>query len=302
MPERTSGLSVESYDIELRLDAPPAENGRPLAISNVLEVAAHFPYAVDGRGVRRATDPDGASYVYGMNFPTASARVFCCFDDPGLRASVKVTMSVPNGWTCLAPPCRPKEVRCHWLHAQRSRAAERDRGRQIADLMAQSITFYEHQLGLPYPYKKCEAVFVRDLPSLAFSTPGLILFADRVLDLIATRGPQYAATVVSHEIAHAWIGSLVDCGDAPWLVEACTTYLARNAVVHLLPGSRPCVAPVVFSSSLMSSASEQCARPVAAADRARRVVRRRSQVPARVRWGRMTGPPLGGGAPIRTDI
>lgn len=311
MGKRVSELVVDSYDIELLLDASAAEsfrsrttvrfscnqastyadlaatkvqsvvlNGHPLAVwevwdgarlelsgfepVNVLEVEALFPYAVNDRGLRRATDPGGAVYVYGMNVPNASPRVFCCFDDPGLRAQVNVNLSAPNGWTCLVngtvAPLAPYLVvgaagpwsQLHQtviasqgtpvplaVYAQRTRAAEQDRGRQIADLMTQSIAFYEDKLGVPYPYENCEALFVRDLPSLAFSTPGLILFADKVFDLIETRGPQYAATVISHEVAHAWIGSLVDCDDAPWLVEACTTYIGRNAVLHLLPGSEP---------------------------------------------------------------
>ncbi|EMD25179.1 aminopeptidase [Amycolatopsis azurea DSM 43854] len=235
-----------------------------LTTSNVLEVEALFPYAVEGRGLRRATDPDGTTYVYGMNFPDAAPRVFCCFDDAGLRAPVTLNLSAPEEWSCLvngtAEPIAPYLVAgaagpwatlCRTtipsrdspvpltVHTQRSRAAARERGAEIADLMARSVAFYEHHLGVPYPYEKCEAVFVRDLPSLAFSLPGLILFNDKVFDLVATRGPRYAATIVSHEVAHAWIGGLVDCGDDLWLVEACATYLSRTAVPELAPGSDP---------------------------------------------------------------
>lgn len=241
-----------------------ARNDELSTASNVVEVEAFFPYAVEDRGLRRTTDLDGATYVYGMNFPHASSRVFCCFDDPDLRARVTLTLSAPNEWTCLgngtAGPIAPYLVvgaagpwstLCRTaipsgdaalplaVYAQRSRDARPDRGRDIADLIARSITFYEQHLEVPYPYEKCEAVFVRDFPSLAFSVPGLILFNDKVFDYVATRGPQYAATVISHEVAHAWIGSLVDCGEAPWLVEACATYLARTAVPELDPGSDP---------------------------------------------------------------
>jgi aminopeptidase N len=272
--------SATFADLTAKMVESAVLNGHPLVVSdvwdgfkleltnlsslNVLEVEAHFPYSVEERGLRRVTDPDGTTYVYGMNFPHASSRVFCCFDDPDLRAHVNLTLSMPDGWTHLlngtAGPIAPYLVvgaagpwsQLHRtviasgdaavplaVYAQRSRAAALDRGRDIADLMARSIAYYEHHLDLPYPYEKCEAVFIRDFPSLAFAVPGLILFNDKVFDLIATRGPQYAATVVSHEIAHAWMGNLVDVGAEPWLVEACTTYLARTAVSHLVPGSRP---------------------------------------------------------------
>lgn len=301
--DRAATLVVESYDIELTLDARDFRsrttvrfscdrqatfadlaakvvesvtlNGYPLSITeawdgsrlalhglgpdNVLEVDAVFPYATEGRGLRRAVDPDGTPYVYGMNYPDASSRVFCCFDDPALRAKTDVTMATPPGWTCLAngtgAPIAPYLVvgavgpwaELHrWGHAdaplavyaQRSRSGHADQGREISRLMAGSIAIYERALGVPYPYEKCEAVFVRGLPSLAFSAPGLILFSDTVFDRIETLGPHYAALVVSHEVAHAWIGGLVDC-HAPWLAEACSTYLARNALAELMPGSRP---------------------------------------------------------------
>ncbi|OXM45668.1 aminopeptidase [Amycolatopsis alba DSM 44262] len=230
-------------------------------VSHVLEAEALFPYAAEGRGLRRSTDPDGTTYTYGMNFPHASPRVFCCFDDPGLRARVKLTLTAPQEWTRLvngtAEPIAPYLVvgaagpwasLCRTtipsgvplaVYARRYRAAGLDRGKDIADLMARSIAFYEHHLEVAYPYEKCEVVFVRDLPSLAFSAPGLILVNDKVFDFVATRGPRYAATVISHEVAHAWIGGLVDCGDDAWLVEACATYLSRTAIPELAAGSDP---------------------------------------------------------------
>jgi aminopeptidase N len=125
------------------------------------------------------------------------------------------------------------------VHAQRSREEAHQQGREIADLIARSVSFYESELSIPYPYGKCDAVFVRDFPSLAFSAPGLIMFDDKVLDAIAARGTLYAATVISHEVAHAWIGGLVDCGQDSWLVEAMATYLGRTAVAQLVPGSTP---------------------------------------------------------------
>ena len=252
-------------------------NGRPLDIArtwdgsvlrlaglestNVLEVAGLFPYAVDKRrGLRRASDLDGSGYLYNINYPAATPRVFCCFDDRELRARINLRLSVPTGWTSLvngstarfapflAAGAAGPWARLHHttagtvpvtVHAQRARAAERNRGRDIANLMARSITRFEHQLGVPYPYEKCDAVFVRDLPPLAISTPGLILFNDKVLDRIEDRGPRYAVTVIGHEIAHAWIGCLVDDRDeTAWLDEACATYLARTAVLDPGAGQR----------------------------------------------------------------
>jgi aminopeptidase N len=259
--------TVESAVLNGRsLDIAQAWDGARLRLTglepvNVLEVEGVFSYAVSGRGLRRASDLDGTGYVYGIHYPDAAPRVFCCFDDPKLRARIDLRLSVPTGWTSLtngtASPFAPYLVAgaagpwarlCERtagtdaplaVYAQRVRSGEQDRGRWIADLLAESIAWCEQALEVRYPYEKCDAVFVRDLPPLALSTPGLVLFADRVFDLVGTRGRQYAVTVLCHEIAHSWLGGLVDCTDDPWLVEAGATYLARTAVLDLVPGGRP---------------------------------------------------------------
>jgi aminopeptidase N len=76
---------------------------RGLAERNVLTVDATFPYASDGRGLSRFTDPaDGAGYVLGVCYPTSAPSVFCCFDQPGLRAEVSLAVAAPAGWDCVA--------------------------------------------------------------------------------------------------------------------------------------------------------------------------------------------------------
>lgn len=63
---------------------------------------------------------------------------------------------------------------------------------------------------------------------------------DEVAEREPAREPAWAATVLSHEIAHAWIGGIVDSRvEDGWFIEALTTYLSRTAVATLLPGSRP---------------------------------------------------------------
>jgi aminopeptidase N len=74
-----------------------------LAESNVLTVEAEFPYAPDGLGLARFADPaDGAPYVLGNCFPTSAPSVFCCFDQPDLRADLTLSVTAPAGWECVA--------------------------------------------------------------------------------------------------------------------------------------------------------------------------------------------------------
>lgn len=74
-----------------------------LAERNELTVEAEFPYAPDGLGLARFTDPaDGAPYVLGNCFPTSAPSVFCCFDQPDLRADFTLTIAAPAGWDCVS--------------------------------------------------------------------------------------------------------------------------------------------------------------------------------------------------------
>lgn len=82
-------------DGRLRLDG--------LAASNVLTVDAHFPDTRSGLGLTRFTDPaDGAAYLLAWCFPTHAPMIFCCFDQPDLRADLTLTLSAPAGWDVVA--------------------------------------------------------------------------------------------------------------------------------------------------------------------------------------------------------
>jgi aminopeptidase N len=74
-----------------------------LAASNVLTVDAECGYATDSRGLNRWTDPaDGSVYTTMNCFPTIAPNVFCCFDQPDLRADFTLSVTVPAGWECVA--------------------------------------------------------------------------------------------------------------------------------------------------------------------------------------------------------
>jgi len=76
---------------------------RGLSASNVLMVDTEFPYSSDGRGLSRFADAaDGADYVLGQCFPVSAPSVFCCFDQPDLRADLTLAVSAPAGWECVA--------------------------------------------------------------------------------------------------------------------------------------------------------------------------------------------------------
>ncbi|HUC24940.1 MAG TPA: aminopeptidase N [Streptosporangiaceae bacterium] len=74
-----------------------------LAASNTLTVDATVALNRSGSGLTQYTDPvDGSRYVLANCYPTAAPRVFCCFDQPDLRAAVTLIVTLPANWTCVA--------------------------------------------------------------------------------------------------------------------------------------------------------------------------------------------------------
>ncbi len=89
------------------LDPAALSDGRlrltDLAAHNSLTVDATVAITTTGRGLTQYADPvDGRRYVLANCFPAAASTVFCCFDQPDLRAPLSLIATVPAGWVCLA--------------------------------------------------------------------------------------------------------------------------------------------------------------------------------------------------------
>jgi aminopeptidase N len=69
-----------------------------LGDENILVVEAEFAYVPTGNGLSRAGD----RYVYSNANRGGAARIFCCFDQPDLRAPITLSARAPAGWRCLA--------------------------------------------------------------------------------------------------------------------------------------------------------------------------------------------------------
>lgn len=108
------------------------------------------------------------------------------------------------------------------------------------ELFEQPLAYYERNLGTPYPYGKCDLVFVPGYTGLAYGAPGLVTVKEQVV----TEPPKdkhelYLATVIAHELAHAWLGGLIAFRPPAdgWLEEAITTYISREALEEARPGA-----------------------------------------------------------------
>jgi aminopeptidase N len=74
-----------------------------LARENTLVVEAEFAYAESGTGLYRFSGGEsGCGCVYSNANRGGAARIFCCFDQPDLRAPIRLAVHAPVDWCCRA--------------------------------------------------------------------------------------------------------------------------------------------------------------------------------------------------------
>jgi aminopeptidase N len=273
------GLDTRAYRPG-RLELPQ------LAAENTLIVEAEFCYAATGAGLHRLTGPDGFECTYSKAYPGGAQRIYCCFDQPDLRAPFTVSVHAPAGWSCVANGpvlSRPADGEGVWKFTATSPISPylssfcagpfsgpaflcEDGGQRVPvtanalpaaaaaleaaalpELFRQPLGYYQQSLGVPYPYGKCDLVFVPGYPGLAFGAPGLVTIKEQVLTEPPPGDPVlYRAIVIAHELAHAWFGGLIQLQPHAdgWLEEAITTYISRTALEETRPVATPWAEPV----------------------------------------------------------
>ncbi len=82
-----------------------------LAAENVLEVVAECAYMRTGEGLHRFTDPvDGEVYLHSQFEVADARRVFCCFDQPDLKATFTFSVTAPAHWQVFSVSSTPEPV------------------------------------------------------------------------------------------------------------------------------------------------------------------------------------------------
>jgi len=235
-----------------------------LAAANEVVVQARVPYVTDGDGMHTFTDPaDGETYVSAYVGMDIAQRVFACFDQNDLKATVTLSVTAPEGWTVLAngrgtslgdgrwefattaPFAIPMFVVCAgpwhsvtWehaglpfgWHARRSLAAELDR--DADELRRITETCFDHYGELfdePYPYDSYDQAFVPGQNWGALESPGCVTYRDEILPVgrVSEGEARRRAMVIAHEMAHMWFGNLVTMTwwEDTWLQESFADYM-----------------------------------------------------------------------------
>ncbi|GAB2965186.1 aminopeptidase [Amycolatopsis acidiphila] len=227
---------------------------------NELVVVADMAYAGDGQGVHRHVDPaDGRTYLYASSALTAAPRWFACFDQPDLKAPLRLSLRCPEDWTVVGnggaatfaegwwrtpatPPLSPhlagfiagpyhSHTATHdgvplGVHVRRSRVDSALTSELLAET-ARLLDEFHRLLDARYPWGEYHQAFVPDLPWRGMENPGCVLYREPLLTRRSER-----TRLMAHELAHMWFGDLVTMRwwDDLWLHESFAEYLADRVL------------------------------------------------------------------------
>ncbi|MCC6782084.1 MAG: ERAP1-like C-terminal domain-containing protein [Planctomycetes bacterium] len=97
--------------------------------TNWIEASFRSPVAATGTPLTRYDDPaDGARYLYTLLVPSDAHALFPCFDQPDLKATFRLTLTMPSGLVAIANTLGDVEPAVDGL-AEPER--ERERGREV---------------------------------------------------------------------------------------------------------------------------------------------------------------------------
>jgi len=246
-------------------------DGRRLRLSGlggdtVVTVAARVPYVTDGDGMYLFTDPaDGETYASAYCGMDIAQRVFACFDQNDLKATVALSVTADPTWTVVANGrvsdhdadtgrwrfattevfAIPMFVVCAgpwhsrtWehagllfgWHARRSLAAELDR--DFEELRGTTTACFDHYATLftePMPYDSYDQAFVPGQNWGALESPGCVTYRDELLPRgrVTDLLRSQRGAIIAHEMAHMWFGNLVTMTwwEDTWLQESFADYM-----------------------------------------------------------------------------
>lgn len=216
---------------------------------NVLEFGFVADVAPSGASIIRTHDPtDGSDYLYTLLVPADASQLFPCFDQPDLKARVRLALTAPAAWTVVANgpvasadtagqavttrfaetepistyliafaagpwhrATATRHGRTITAYVRRSRAAEADLDTLLA-LNHRALDWMERYFARPLPFRKFDFVLAPAFPFGGMEHPGAVFYnEDRFIFRERPTLPRRLArfSTILHECAHQWFGDLV---------------------------------------------------------------------------------------------
>ena len=191
----------------------------------------------------------GEAWIATQLCPTDARRFFPCFDEPGIKARYRISVTAPRSQTVLSnapveceretedgrkivqfastPPLSsyliavavgPFEASPVLLSGATEIRVHTLPGRQplaafAREAAGESLDRLEQWFDMAHPYPKLDLVALPDFAFGAMENAGAVFFRDSVLLLDASEASaddrQRTAETIAHELAHMWFGNLV---------------------------------------------------------------------------------------------
>ncbi len=180
--------------------------------------------------------------------PSSARRALPCWDEPAMKASFQVTLTVPSDMDAISNMPAVEEtvdgdtktvrfgespVMSTYLLAfvvaelgsiEQEAAngtkvrvlttrGKEEQGRFALETSVALLTYFNDYFGIPYPLEKLDHIAIPDFAAGAMENWGIITYRETALLVDPAISPaatrQRVAEVVSHEMAHMWFGDLV---------------------------------------------------------------------------------------------
>lgn len=238
--------------------------------ANKVEIQFQQNYANNGRGLHRFVDPEDKRVYFYTQFEAFDAhRMFPCFDQPDLKATMKMKVTTPKAWEVITTTRETTKTSAGdnviWnfpetprmssylfsLHAGPYAKWEAKSGTIPLRLFArkslqkfvvtkewfkptqEGLRFYGQYFAYPYPFKKYDQVIVPEFNAGAMENIAAVTFSERMIQRSAStiKERERLSSVILHEMAHMWFGDLVTMRwwNGLWLNESFATYMSEVA-------------------------------------------------------------------------